>query len=177
MTTQAVVRAGVLAGAIALLAACNASAPSSPGGGGTSSARPAGQTATAQPPGGGVDVQDPCALATIEEVSAALGTEVVEAEAVTGDTTTYCNYKTADGSLALATSFGRGQTFVFDSFKNADDAIPVPGVGDDAVISTGTLFIKQGDAVVGIQPSSSIGSAEDLVEALTSLAQIIAGRL
>lgn len=175
---------------LALVAACGSGAiPSGsgavPSGSGSPSTPAATSPATASsapaptaPPGqGGTDVQDPCALATVDEVSAALGVPV-EAEALTGDTTTYCNYNAADGSTLLALSFSRGNAFVFDSYASGDGAVMVPGIGDGAVVtSQGVMFIKSGDAVVGVQPIEALDSPEDLIRMLTPVAQAIAARL
>ena len=182
----------LMAGLAVLLATACTGAPGQPTGGvptgqptgGAPTGQPTGTSATGQPTaspqGGGWDVQDPCGLATVEEVSAALGMDAVTAEEQVGDTTTYCNYRTADGTSLMATSFSRGQTFVFDSFANADDAIPVPGIGDGAVFSGGALYIKSGDAVVGIQPSTMVTedmTDEDIITTISAIAQAIAARL
>ena len=169
-----------LAVAMAVVVACGATPATTQGaptGEPTDGESPPVVTTPAPPVGGGTDVQDPCALATVEEVAAALGPEIVEAEAITGGDTTYCNYRTADGDVRLAISFTRGQTFVFDAFAGSDDAVPVPGLGDAAVISGGVLYLKQGDAVVGIQPSASAGTAEELIDALRSIGEAMSARL
>ena len=162
---------------LAVLAGCATAPAASPAAPDATAAAP-GATDAPPPPAGGAGTEDPCGLATIEEVSSALGVDVVEAEAQTGDDTTYCNYRTADGTSVMALSFSRGQTFVFDSFKNASDAIPVPGIGDDAVFSSDTLFIKRGDAVVGIQAGQiDVDDTDEIIQLLTEVARAIAGRL
>jgi hypothetical protein len=199
MTIPTVLRAGVLAGIVAVAAACGTGTPATPGTDATPTApavgtpgeQPPAQT-PGQQPGGGHDVQDPCGLATIEEVSAALGVDVVEVEAITGDSPTYCNYKTADGTNVLATSYSIDPVnqAVFDSFAGDEDAVAVPGLADAATYSDGVLFIKRGDAVVGIQPlTSSIEqirveddpdfelSEQDILTFLTQIGQAVAGRL
>ena len=139
----------------------------------------AAQTPAPPAPGGGISIQDPCGLATVEEVSAALGSDVVTAEANTTDTTTtYCNYESEDGTVGMAVSFSRGMTFVFDSYAAGEGAIPVPGIGDGAVVtSQGVMFIKSGDALVGIQPLTEFDSPEEMISALAALAQAVASRL
>ena len=101
------------------------------------------------------------------------------AEANTTDaTTTYCNYKSEDGTVVLAVSFSRGQTFVYDSYASSEGAIPVPGIGDGAVVtSQGVMFIKRGDAVVGIQPLTEFDTPQEMITAFSALAQAVASRL
>jgi hypothetical protein len=127
-------------------------------------------------------VQDPCGLATIEEVSQAMGVTIAQADENVGGDTTYCNYRDADGRLLLATSYSQADTnqMVFNAFAGADDAVPVPGVGDNAVVSGGALYVLAGGSLVGIQPN--INALEDLdeqqiIQLLTELGQVVAGRL
>ena len=126
-----------------------------------------------------MSAQDACGLATVDEVSAALGTDVVTATSVSGDATSaYCNYTAADGSVSLAISVLRGQAFVYDSYANSSGSISVPGVGDAATVtSQGVLFVKSGDTVVGIQPLTEFDSPQDLIAAMTPLAQALTSRL
>ncbi|HWH24069.1 MAG TPA: hypothetical protein VNW68_04145 [Candidatus Limnocylindria bacterium] len=79
--------AGVLVGALVFVAACGGTPPAGPAitpaaqSPGAPAGTPAQPAATpAAQPGAGHDVQDPCGLATIDEVSAALGVDAVTAE-------------------------------------------------------------------------------------------------
>jgi hypothetical protein len=184
MNVLTMIRTGLFAGVLALAVACGGTPATSPAqtpaGPGTTVA-PGGQpTPAGQQPGAGV--QDPCGLATVEEVSAALGVDVMTAEPDTGGDTTYCNYRAADGTSLLATSYSVNavNSTVFRSFAGAEDAVPVPGLADEAVISGGVLYIRLGEAMVGIQPSrTAIQDVDEqqLVQMLTTLGQSVAGRL
>lgn len=190
MSIWNLLRAGLLSGAL-VFAACGGTpagpgaTPAQPQQPGQTPAGPADTPAQpAQPaqPGAGHDLQDPCGLATVEEVSQALGVTAVQAEENVGGDTTYCNYRDADGRSLLATSFSQADTnqMVFNSFAGADDAVPVPGVGDNAVVSGGALYVLAGNSMVGIQPN--LNALEDvdeqqLVQILSQLGQMVAGRL
>lgn len=174
-------RAGALAGVLLLTLACGTATPATPAAPGGQTPAPGGQTPAGQP-GAGADQQDPCGLATVEEVSAALGLEVTVAEEDTGGDTTYCNYRDASGRSLMATSFSQGELSqtVFNSFAGAEDAVPLPGVGDQAVISGGAVYVLVGQSLVGLQPN--VGALEDLDEqqiatVLRQLGELVAGRL
>jgi len=120
-------------------------------------------------PGGGISLQDPCGWRRSKRFQRPLGSDVVTAEANTTDaTTTYCNYESEDGTVGMEVSFSRGQTFIFASYASSGGAIPVPGVGDGAVVtSQGVRFIKRGDTVVGIQPLTEFDSPQEMISAFS----------
>jgi hypothetical protein len=186
MTPLSALRAGLLAGMFVFVAACGATPPAEPG-------QTPGQQPGQQPPaGGGHDLQDPCGLITLQELSAAAGVDVVTGEETIGDQPTYCNYQLADGTLVLATSYSREEVnrSVYQSWAMNDDAIEIPGIADGALYAGGIFHVLAGDAYVAIQPMPSAIervrqrddpefelSQQDLIAFLTQLAQAVAGRL
>jgi hypothetical protein len=195
MTALSALRAGLLAGMFVFVAACGATPPAAPGQtpGQTPGQQPPAQTPGQQPPaGGGHDLQDPCGLITLQELSAAAGVDVVTGEETIGDPTTYCNYQLADGTLVLATSYSREEVnrSVYQSWAMNDDAIEISGIADGALYAGGIFHVLAGDAYVAIQPMPSAIervrqrddpefelSQQDLIAFLTQLAQAVAGRL
>jgi hypothetical protein len=96
MNVPTTIRTGLLAGVLVLAAACAGTPATSPGqtsaSPGASPAQAGGQATPAdQQLGAGQGVQDPCGLATVEEVSSALGSDAVTADAdVDGPTAPCC---------------------------------------------------------------------------------------
>ena len=144
---------------------------------------PAATTAgqTPAPPVAG----DACGLASVAEVSAALGTNVVTATATPGSSSSVlssvlCDYATADGTVALNVSLLGGSAIdtTYSNYANSGGAVPVPGIGDAAVLTTyNTLFIKTGGNVIGISPLIEFDSPQELIAAVTPLALSAISRL
>ena len=147
----------------------------------------AADTDTDSDTGGGAGGDDAC-LNTAEEVSAAFGVEVAEAENTVnpdGDGAA-CIYHTDKAAFesAMATSLTTGslaQT-VFDSFASDDSAEAVSGIGDEAIwFGTNSLFIfRTGDRTLSMSAGGSVPAAGDdaAVRAiLEELARTAAGRL
>jgi hypothetical protein len=94
-----------------------------------------------------------CDLLPAADVASALGTGTLTATGSASANFSYCNYATADGSTVAATSFTSvGGAQAFESTRSAQGAVPVPGVGDGAVISGGVVYINKGDALFSFQP-------------------------
>jgi hypothetical protein len=206
MSSLTILRAGLLAGILAFIAACGAATPATPAVGAPTPAEPGQQTPgqpgqpspeqpgqpTAEQPGqatpdqpppaaGGWDVQDPCGLIPVEEMSAALGMDIQTAEENIGGDTTYCSY-TADGRPIVATSFSRQAVnrSIYATWATQEDAVVVPGIADGAAWAQGVLYILSGDALLAIQPSQVAMAdltPEQALAALTQLARTVADRL
>lgn len=202
MSTANLLRAGLLAGALVMAAACGgapaqpgqtpaspAATPASPGQPAETPAEPGqpaetpGQPAeTPGQPGAGNDLQDPCGLVTVDQISQLLGVEVSVAEENIGGTTTYCNYVGPDQQLVLATSYsiGGASRSIYGTWAMQDDSIELPGIGDGAVWTGDTLYVLSGESLVGVTPSrAALEDVDDaqLVAMMTTLAQLLAGRI
>lgn len=171
----------LLALALALwLAACGGTAPTSAidqpieaGGGDTGG----GET------GEGGSGDDAC-LNTNDEVSAAFGVEIAEAENTeTPGGGASCIYYIDRESFDIAYTIGLSaggniaQT-VFDSFSADDTAEPVSGIGDEAVWYAGGLVVRQGDRLLSLGAPTTEGMDEaELRTILSDLARAVLGRL
>lgn len=163
---------------LVLLAACGGSAVSSTVAEG---APDAGEVDTGGGDTGGGDTN--ACLNTNEEVSAAFGVTVTEAE----------NTSTADGSasciyyvdreafdvpytIGLSAAGGVAQQ-VFDAFKADDASEPAAGIGDEAIWYAGGLVVRKGDRVLSIGALSTDMDEAALRTILTDLARKAADRL
>ena len=116
---------------------------------------------------------DPCALVTIEEVSAALGTEITDA--TTLDTT--CSYEAAGDEAGIATTFQAldqaTADSVFGSWASDESAEEVDGIGDRAVWSpvNSLLVVQKGSGIF------SIATRPEQRDAAEEIARAAAGRM
>ncbi len=171
------------------LSACAGTPTQQDGGRATASPRadddgasPGGGSATEGPgdgggEGGGASI-DACPLLTTEEVSAAFGVDVAEAErANLGGGDTGCNYNDANGELVATTTYAPGGAIVWESLEDeADDQIE--GIGDGALWVYNTVTVRKGDAMFQIFFAGDAGLDEDAVRAASEdLARIAVERM
>jgi hypothetical protein len=117
-------------------------------------------------------------LLTTAEVASTLGVASTTNELVPGEPS-YCTYRNG-ADIAAAVSLTRvGGLVGFSAFETEAGAIVVPGIGDKAVFSpsTETLFIRKGDAVVGITAGQGDAGAAQRQEWATALGQLAGGRI
>jgi hypothetical protein len=168
------------------VAGCGSGGPAAStggGGGDGSSAASAGGQATA-----GADTSDMCTLLTSSEVEAATGLTVTGSGPGDFDAAHYCEWQLEDGTNVEGVAFKRlvainkyaGATS-FD--VAAQEASPVPGIGDKAVTIDQTVNVLKGDvhfAVIvnlrepGDEDPSLLSKEEQVSE---ELAKEAAGRL
>jgi hypothetical protein len=132
--------------------------------------------AATQSPTGGSGVA--CTLLPIEDVEAALGASGITSKgSVTGAgefETTICDYAAADGTLlARVSHMAQNGAQIYDTNSATEDAVPIPGIADGAVIISGELYIKKADTLFIFDPE-----VENLSEAVFQvLATAAAARL
>jgi hypothetical protein len=122
---------------------------------------------------------DACALLPPAEVEAALGVTGLQTTSNPGDDVSYCNYDAGDGTPVAATSYTpTGGSAEFDSYKSAAGAVAVPGVGNAAVVSGGSLYILKGDSLFSFQiaPEQPI-TPDRLPQIATQIGTSVASRL
>jgi hypothetical protein len=127
---------------------------------------------------------DDACLNTNEEVSAAFGVQVSEAENTeTPGGGASCIYYVDKESFEIAYTIGLSaggnvaQT-VFDSFSADETAEAVSGIGDEAVWYAGGLIVRQGDRLLSLgAPPSADAEEDELRTILTDLARAALGRL
>jgi hypothetical protein len=186
----AAVGVGSIAGVAAVVMSGDGGGPAQPAVIGVS----ASPTATAQPtqqpttpPTLGLTPTsiDPCALVTKSEVEAALGRPVKDPRNVAGQPT--CVY---DDSMALPGApnpagiginlalYTTGGAQEFSSFRDRYPAppTPVPGIGDDAFWTGGSLYVLRGDFYFDVTMYTSDTDAAKLQTA-KNLAQVVLSRL
>lgn len=169
----------------AMVAGCGSGGPAASGGsaGGDSSA-----AAGAESDGAGANAGDICSLLTSSEVEAATGITVTGSGPGDFDAAHFCQWQLEDGTNVEGVAFERlvaitkyaGATS-FDVV--AQDASPVPGIGDKAVTIDNTVNVLKGDthiavAVILHQPGDEDQSLFDKEEQVSEeLAKEAAGRL
>ena len=125
-------------------------------------------------------------LNTVEEVSAAFGVEVTEAENTAssggGAGCIYYTDKAAfESAMATSLTVGSLSQTVFDSFAADDSADPVSGIGDEAIWFGGNsvFIVRKGDRVFSMSAGiTSAGSdADEIRSILEELARSAADRL
>jgi hypothetical protein len=191
---RSVVRIAGLTGLILLLVACGgaSSPPPSTDGPGTGSAAPVD---SAQPPassypaestaarpstegGGGGGTTDVCALVTVDELEQIFAVSAVTTRVLAGPPDT-CDVQTDGAPLAafvLVTSNGAA---IFNAWAADPDAVDVPGLGDRAIYSPGSLLlvVLKGDQAMSMAVLDESRSEEERLELMKEAMSIAVDRL
>jgi hypothetical protein len=150
------------------------------GGGGAATAAPAASVAPTQVSAGGGATGDACSLITAAEVAGVMGAADFTTEG-SGDGAPflYCNYSAAGESVVYMSYMTSGAGPVYGAYAGDAEAIQISGLGDAAVYtpgSGGVLFVRKGDAVVGLTVMTKLTQAEN-IELLKKLGAFAAGRM
>jgi hypothetical protein len=182
--------------AVLALAACTGSGGSDPSTGpgsatpATPSTAPASATTSEAPTSaaptagastGAGGAGEACDLLTADEIGTVIGTSIASTESVAGEPS-YCQYLDADGMPQVATSYARqAQEFAWQMWAQEDGAVQVDVPGAEAVFSpsTETVYLRKGDAIVGVTAGLGAGATPtDQRRAwATELAAIVATRM
>jgi hypothetical protein len=163
-----------LVGAVLMLAACTgASSPDPSAGPGsappaTPSTAPASTAASADPTSAGPSAgpstgaggaAEACDLLTADEIGGVIDTAIASTESVAGEPS-YCQYLDGDGMPQVALSYTKqAQEFAWEMWAQEEGAIEVDVPGAEAVFSpsTETVYLRKGDAIVGVTAGLGAG--------------------
>ncbi len=108
-----------------------------------------------------------CLMVSVEEVRAATGADATSSsEATRGDTITCF---VVDGQGQNLVTVGAGPASAFDEAAATPDAVPVDGLGDDAVWSGGKLHIRIGTEDVAVKVFAATGVADADMQAVAAM--------
>ncbi|GAB7042814.1 MULTISPECIES: DUF3558 family protein [Catenuloplanes] len=100
-------------------------------------------------PADGATIGDPCDLLTRIEVIALTGRQVSQIDKDGEDETAaarFCQWQLADGQLAVFLSHTTKTEFA----RQATTGTPVPGLGDDAFVQSGHLYVRTGTLLLDV---------------------------
>jgi hypothetical protein len=122
---------------------------------------------------------DACAVLPVQDVQTALGASGVTAKPVPGGSDySGCSYQTADGQTVAATTYTPQGGAGFDTYKSAQGAVQIPGVGDGAVFVNPILFVKKGNALLAVQLTQTADLSPDkLQQIVAALGAAVAGHM
>jgi hypothetical protein len=109
------------------------------------------------------DIPDPCTLLSKQEVMELTGREVTQIDedgGDPGDITRFCQWQQSGGQLAVFLS----RTTPADFEVTVAEAEPVEGVGEDAFVHSGHLYVLYGTVQIDVY-SRGGSDAENLVDA------------
>jgi hypothetical protein len=141
---------------------------SSPAGAAPASASAASSSSAEASTGAAGGGADACALLSVQDAQTALGMSGLKATSVPGADISYCNFTTADGTAVAALSYSKTGGALVDSYKGAQGAVQIPGIGDEAVLVAGVLYIKKGDAFAGFQLNSTQNLTPDKLQQIAT---------
>jgi hypothetical protein len=187
-------RTAGLIGLVLLVAACGGTAASSSPADGEPTApaqsdAPAptaepGDEATPEPDpsagggGGGGGTDDVCALVTVDELEQIFGVSSVTTRVLAGPPDT-CDIQNDGAPLAafvLVTSNGAA---IFSAWASDPDAVDIPGLGDRAIYSPGSLLlvVLKGDRAMSIAAFDDGRSEDERLELMKETLAIAVNRL
>ena len=159
-----------------------AASPSADAGGGGTSPEPGASVAAsaAASAAGGGGAGSACDLITAEELAAAVGVASATIEPSVGEPS-YCTYRDPDGEPIASTVLSRSNAqSTFQTFASAEDAVEIPGLGDQAIFSESwlnSLYVLKGDSMFNINAGSPAIELEARIELSKKLAAIAVGRM
>ncbi len=175
---RAVVGLGLCA---VLVSSCSSSTSSSPASTTSSSATSQSTTTVPDTTSTTTPAIDPCSLVTQDEATTLAGTPVGAGDAEGADgTKTSCTYGTdPNGPTAQVQVFvGDGAKNILDDDRAAGHTLtPVPGIGDEAYVEDGYIFVRKGSTWVAINLLSVRDDSSQDVAPLEAQATTIVSRL
>jgi hypothetical protein len=169
---------------VVVLAACTSSTTGAPGSvGGSGNGGPAVGTASAGPAsagpaagGNGALPADPCAALTLDELKTVTGKAFQPG--VKSGSGTDCEWTQQGGNGVVEVDFKRLDKDVFSLLAKGSANIPVPGVGDQALIIPiiSAIDVAKGGVEFTIQPIL-VASGDGWKQIATDLAKLVAGRV